>query len=216
MMTASPFFLISWQRVVSTLSSPPGFQSEVDVIAHAARDPSILGDARDRGETHARRATDDVEDRRNRLHAADGGNVLLERLAHAHGVGFIWRFADPYVLTPYVGALALKSRKSATGAVLRNGLFPGDRGARATQALDGSDEGAARKPLKAGLRQSTSSTNAGSAAAQVRMISVRLSPSPTQQQGRRASNVARPSVADVAVYSISVASVGVERSGDPT
>ena len=31
----------------------------------------------------------------NRLHAADGGNVLLERLAHAHGVGFIWRFAQP-------------------------------------------------------------------------------------------------------------------------
>ncbi len=159
------------------------FQSKVDVIAHAARDPSILGDARDRSETHARRATDDVEDRRNRLHAADGGNVLLERLAHAHGVGFIWRFADPYVLTPYVGALALKSRKSATGAVLRNGLFPGDRGARATQALDGSDEGAARKPLRLGPpsrlgRQSTSLTNAGSAAAQVRMISVRLSPAP--------------------------------------
>src|ERR1700722_13331911 len=61
-------------------------QPKVNVVAHAASNPSILGDACDGGKPHARRATHDVEDRRNRLDAADRGNVLLERFAHAHGV----------------------------------------------------------------------------------------------------------------------------------
>ena len=71
-------------------------QSKVYVVAHTAGDPTVLGDARDRGETHARRATHDVEDGRDRLDAADGGNVLLERLAHGlHGVRIIWLICCP-------------------------------------------------------------------------------------------------------------------------
>ena len=64
------------------LEFPARLQSEIDVVAHAAGDPAILGDPGDRGEAHPGRATHDVEDRRDRLDGADSGNILCERFAH--------------------------------------------------------------------------------------------------------------------------------------
>ena len=62
-----------------------GLQAEVDLVAHRAGDPAVLGDARDRGKAHAGGAADDVEDGRNRVDAADRVDVVLEVVRHAAG-----------------------------------------------------------------------------------------------------------------------------------
>ena len=65
-----------------------GLQSEVDVIAHAAGDPSVLGDARNRSETHPRRSAHNAKNCRDRLDAADGGYILIENLVHTGVTAF--------------------------------------------------------------------------------------------------------------------------------
>jgi hypothetical protein len=66
---------ISSQIVVSTGSSPPGTSPKAMSSLHAAGDPALLGDTRDRGEAHAGGATDDVEDRRHRIDPPDRSYV---------------------------------------------------------------------------------------------------------------------------------------------
>ena len=67
---------ISLQMVVSTCSSPPGIEAEVDFVAHGAGDPAILGDPRHRGEAHAGRAADHLQNLWDRLDSGDGGQIV--------------------------------------------------------------------------------------------------------------------------------------------
>ena len=59
-----------------------GLQSEVDIVADAARDPTVFGHARNRSKTHPRRSAHNAKNRRDRLDAADGGYILIENLVH--------------------------------------------------------------------------------------------------------------------------------------
>jgi hypothetical protein len=57
------------------LKFPAGCQAECDFIAHRAAYPSLFGDARDGGKTHAGRPADHLKNPRNRRDALHGGDV---------------------------------------------------------------------------------------------------------------------------------------------
>ncbi len=53
-------------------------QAESDLVAHGAGDPAVLGDPRDGGETHARRAAANLENGRHRIDAPDQRDIVLQ------------------------------------------------------------------------------------------------------------------------------------------
>ena len=60
------------------LQFPARRQPECDLVAHRAANPSLLGDAGDRGKAHAGRAADNFENARNRRDALHRGNIRVE------------------------------------------------------------------------------------------------------------------------------------------
>jgi len=60
------------------LELAPGRKPEVDLVAHRAGDPAILGDACDGRKTHAGRAAAHFENGRDRVDAGDQRNVSLQ------------------------------------------------------------------------------------------------------------------------------------------
>ena len=65
-------------------------EPEINVIAHCAGDPTVLGHARHGGEPHAGGATDHIEDRRHRVDTGDRGerffHVSWSHAAHSRPV----------------------------------------------------------------------------------------------------------------------------------
>ena len=95
MMTALPLCLISWQSVVSTLSSPPGFNPKL----MSSRTLQAIHLSSVTRATAAELARPVVRHTMPRivgiaLMLLTAADLLIENLSHAHGVRFIWLFAD--------------------------------------------------------------------------------------------------------------------------
>lgn len=52
-----------------------GGQTKMDVVQNLAGDPTVLSHPRDRGESHPRRSTHDIKNRRHSRNSLDGSNV---------------------------------------------------------------------------------------------------------------------------------------------
>jgi hypothetical protein len=57
-------------------------QAELDIVAHGAGDPAVLGHARHSGETHPCRAAHDVEDHRHGVDPRDRGQIRVDVICH--------------------------------------------------------------------------------------------------------------------------------------
>ena len=75
---------ISSQMVVFDFELAARLEAEGDLVVHGAGNPAVLGDARHRGEAHARRAAHDIEDLRHHIDLGDRGQVVRDITLHSH------------------------------------------------------------------------------------------------------------------------------------
>ncbi len=68
----------SWHSVVSTLSSPPAGETEMDVVEDFARHPAVFGDPRHGRKSHSGSLTNDIQDRRDGTDLLDRGDIILD------------------------------------------------------------------------------------------------------------------------------------------